>query len=141
MAQKRCHRHRPEDLTDGVPGSQQGDGAGESEQASGRQGHRADPDEGGPEEDCAEKSRDRTAGTRAGSAIPKACRSSAPASRVGCDHRAHSHAHSAADGIAAKPTTSQAPLPSQPGESLFDGRDQERAGDDVPDSLEGVADE
>jgi hypothetical protein len=55
-------------------------------------------------------------GARAGSAIPNACNSSAPASRVGCDQRAHSHAHSTADGTAAKPTTSHAPLPSQPEE-------------------------
>jgi hypothetical protein len=55
-------------------------------------------------------------GAMAGSAIPNACKSSAPASRVGCDQRAHSHAHSAADGTAANPTTSQAPLPSQPDE-------------------------
>ena len=40
----------------------------------------------------------------------------APAGRVGCDQRAHNHAHSAADGTAANPTTSQAPLPSQPDE-------------------------
>ncbi len=55
-------------------------------------------------------------GASAGIAMPNAWRSSAPASRVGCDHRAHSHAHSAADGTAANPTTSHAPLPSQPDE-------------------------
>ena len=37
---------------------QQRDGAGESEQASGCQGHRADPDEGGPEQDCSDEGRD-----------------------------------------------------------------------------------
>ena len=52
----------------------------------------------------------------AGNAIPNACKSSAPASRVGCVQRAHNHANSAADGTAANPTTSQAPLPSQPDE-------------------------
>ena len=59
MGQKRCHRHGTQDLPRGVAGSQQGDGAGESEQASGCQGHRADPDEGGAEQDCTQKSRDR----------------------------------------------------------------------------------
>jgi hypothetical protein len=55
-------------------------------------------------------------GTTAGRAIPNACSSSAATSSVGCDPRAHSHAHNAAEGTAAKPTTSQAPLPSQPDE-------------------------
>jgi hypothetical protein len=59
MVQKRCHRHGAQDLPGGVAGSQQGDGAGESEQASGCQGHRAYPDEGGAEQDCTQKSRDR----------------------------------------------------------------------------------
>jgi hypothetical protein len=53
MAQKRRHRHRAKDLSHGIAGSQQGDGAGEAEQASCRKGHRADPDEGRPKEDSA----------------------------------------------------------------------------------------
>jgi hypothetical protein len=60
VVQKRCHGHRPKDLAGGVAGSQQGDGTRESEQTSGRQGHLADADEGGPEEDCTEKGRDRS---------------------------------------------------------------------------------
>ncbi len=59
MAQKRCHRHGAKDLPGGVAGSQQRDSARKPEQASGRQGHRADPDEGGAEQDCTQKSGDR----------------------------------------------------------------------------------
>ena len=50
----------------------------------------------------------------AGRAMPTACRASATTSSFGCDQRALSHAHSAADGAAAIPTKSHAPLPSQP---------------------------
>lgn len=93
--QKRCHHHRAQDLADGVPASQYGDGAGEAEQASGSKGHRADADEGGPEEERPDERRD------------------GPRSHCGQgdSERLHSHAHSAADGTAANPTTSHAPLP------------------------------
>jgi hypothetical protein len=68
MAQKRRHRHWAKDLAHGVAGSQQGNRTGKSKQSSCRQDHRADPDEGCPKEDRAEKSRDRRALSHAHSA-------------------------------------------------------------------------
>ncbi|OBJ98922.1 hypothetical protein A5638_01390 [Mycolicibacterium fortuitum] len=49
-------------------------------------------------------------------AIPADCRSNAPVSSVGWEKRELSRAHTAAEGIAAKPTSSHAPVPSRPGE-------------------------
>jgi hypothetical protein len=57
-----------------------------------------------------------TAAIRTGRAMPAAWITSADSSRPGRDQRRPSHAHSAADGTAASPTSTQAPLPAQPGE-------------------------
>ena len=53
--------------------------------------------------------------TTAGSPIPTAWITSAASSRLGHDHRRRSHAHSVAEGTAASPTSTHAPLPAHPG--------------------------
>lgn len=57
-----------------------------------------------------------TPSTRAGRAIPTAWTSSAASRSPGRDQRCPSLAHSAADGTAARPTSTQAPSPTRPGE-------------------------
>jgi hypothetical protein len=56
-----------------------------------------------------------TAGERAGSAIPIACRRSAPVMSVGRETRRLSHVHAAQDGTAAAPTMIQTLLDSHDG--------------------------
>jgi hypothetical protein len=64
----------------------------------------------------AETSAATTVPVSAGRATPTACTSSAADSRVGRDRRRPSPVHRAAEGTAARPTSTQAPLPIQPGE-------------------------
>ncbi|ALO97687.1 hypothetical protein SHL15_6655 [Streptomyces hygroscopicus subsp. limoneus] len=64
----------------------------------------------------AEISAAATPPTSAGKLIPTACTASAADSRSGRDHRRPSPAHIAEDGLAARPTSIQAPPPIQPGE-------------------------
>ena len=140
VAERSCHRHWAQDLADRVSASQQGDGARESEQASGRQGRRADPDEGGPEEDCPDESRYRP-WSQGGQSDPECLQKQRsreqsrmrPPRAQPCPQCGRRDCGQADDepGTASQPT----------GRILFDGRDQECARDDVPDSLEGVAHE
>ncbi len=64
----------------------------------------------------AEISAGATPPTSAGRAMPTAWTPSAASSRSGLDQRRPSPAHTAEEGMAARPTTTQAPPPIQPGD-------------------------
>ena len=114
VAQQWRHRDRPDDLSGGVAGRQQGDRAGNCSSRPAASAIVLTPMNVPPNRTAPTRRPPRRWRVRAGRSRPPA-RQRGHSSR-GCDYRALSHAHSAADGVAARPTTSHAPLPSQPGE-------------------------
>lgn len=77
----------------------------------------------------------------AGRAMPTAWMTRAAHNRSGRTSASTSQAHSAEDGTAARPTSTQAPLPAQPGELCSIAATRNVPADDVADALQGVGGE